>query len=109
MTDLVEDFIWDEICQDAFDTLDCLLEENPTEINEFVNVLKEEYDLTKDQANQAFDNWWDARFNIWIPTAKIYEKDRAIFVRCEICNEIFVPETNFTVERWCSYDCASGG
>jgi len=101
MTDLIEDFIWDEVCEDAYKTLDDLSESTdetyPEQLSEstIIKILIEDYPEIKneDMAHEVFSNW------------KKGKKNNKLFVRCQICNEIFTPTTNF---NWCSYSCATG-
>ena len=105
MTDLISDFVWDDVCEDAYGLLDALEEDTVVggtrelKIDEkypdIIGMLMEEYPEIKneDMAYQVFWNW------------KKGKKNNKLFVRCQVCNEIFTPKTNF---NWCSYSCATG-
>ena len=113
MTDLISDFIWDEVCEDAYKTLDALSESNEgnwkkwmdgeeiyaEQLSEktFIEVLMEDYPeiKNKDMAYEVFWNWKKGKKN----------NCKKLFLRCEVCNDIFTPTTSL---NWCSYSCATG-
>ena len=59
MTDLVSDFVFDDICEDAFPYLDDLRESGVTNMIASPSYLMEDFDIDKQMAIKVFIAWKD--------------------------------------------------
>jgi hypothetical protein len=59
MTNLISDFVWDEVCKDAYETLDALQEDTNESYPNVIKILMEDYPEIKneDMAYEIFWNW----------------------------------------------------
>jgi len=58
MTNLISDFVWDEVCADAYGLLDAL-EQDAEKYPDIIKILMEEHPEIKneDMAYEVFWNW----------------------------------------------------